>query len=130
MSTGSFNITGGTLMLSLSNLPVAGVDGTYLLVANDGSDAIAGTFATVTGLPAGFTATVNYAFNGTDSLGRTGDGNDLAVTVVPEPQSFALLALGAPLRSSCAGNDPKECFASLFCSGLCPHRQRLLIAVR
>ena len=75
-------------MLSLSNLPVAGVDGTYLLVANDGSDAINGTFASIIGLPGGFSATVDYAFNGTDSLGRTGNGNDLAVHVVPEPQSL------------------------------------------
>ena len=93
--TGNFNITAGTLMLSLSNLPVAGVDGTYLLVANDGSDAINGTFGSIIGLPGGFSATVDYAFSGTDSLGRTGDGNDLAVHVVPEPQSWALLAFGA-----------------------------------
>ena len=39
---------------------------------------------------------------GTDSLGRIGDGNDLAVTIaaVPEPQSFALLGLDALLLLS------------------------------
>ncbi|HXA10429.1 MAG TPA: PEP-CTERM sorting domain-containing protein, partial [Chthoniobacterales bacterium] len=60
-------------------------------------DPITGTFSSITGLPAGYSATVNYAFSGTDSLGRTGDGNDLALQLVPEPQSFALLAVGAAL---------------------------------
>ena len=35
---------------------------------------------------------------GTDSLGRIGDGNDMAVTItasIPEPQSIALLSFGA-----------------------------------
>ncbi len=95
--TGNFNITGGTLMLSLSNLPMGGAGGIFLLVANDGSDAINGTFGSITGLPGGYSATVDYAFSGTDSLGRTGTGNDLAVEIVPEPQSYALLAVGAVL---------------------------------
>ena len=93
--SGSFNITGGMLMLSLSNLPAAGAMGTFLLVANDGTDAINGTFGSITGLPGGVSATVDYAFVGTDSLGRIGNGNDLAVNIVPEPQSWALLAFGA-----------------------------------
>jgi hypothetical protein len=95
--TGNFNITGGTLMLSLSNLPGTFFGGTYLLVANDGSDAIAGSFGSVIGLPGGYFATVDYAFNGIDSLGRMGTGNDLAVHIVPEAQSYALFALGAIL---------------------------------
>jgi len=92
---GNFNITGGTLMLALSNLPGGDVMGTYLLVANDGSDAISGTFGSIIGLPGGLSATVDYAFSGPDSLGRIGTGNDLAVRIVPEPQSWALLAFGA-----------------------------------
>jgi hypothetical protein len=34
---------------------------------------------------------------GIDALGRTGDGNDIAITItaVPEPSMFALAALGA-----------------------------------
>jgi len=95
--TGTFSITGGVLMLSISNLPAdpstfAGE--TILLVANDGADAISGTFGSVSGVPSGFGATVDYAFSGTDSLGRIGSGNDLAVRVVPEPQTYALLLLG------------------------------------
>jgi hypothetical protein len=37
---------------------------------------------------------VDYAFAGTDSLGRLGDGNDIAVAVVPAP-SVALIMAGA-----------------------------------
>ena len=96
-------------MLSLSNLPVAGVDGTYLLVANDGSDAINGTFASIIGLPGGFSATVNYAFSGTDSLGRTGDGNDLAVHVVPEP---AILCVARARRAAPALPAPETILRS------------------
>jgi autotransporter-associated beta strand protein len=95
--TGTFNIIGGSLALSLSNLPAGVVSGTYLLVANDGSDPINGTFSSVTGLPAGYSATVDYAYSGTDSLGRIGDGNDLAINVVPEPQTYVLLGLGGLL---------------------------------
>ncbi len=97
--TGSFNIAGGVLMLSLSNLPDPSLFAgeTILLAANDGTDAITGAFSSVSGVPAGFGVTVNYAFSGTDALGRVGDGNDLAVTVVPEPATYALIALGAPL---------------------------------
>jgi hypothetical protein len=56
-----------------------------------------GTFASITGLPAGYTATVNYAFSGTDSVGRVGDGNDVAITVVPEPSTAAALVLAGGL---------------------------------
>jgi autotransporter-associated beta strand protein len=93
--TGSFNISGGILMLSLGNLPANFAGGTFILVANDGADGINGTFSDITGLPTGYSATVDYAFTGTDSLGRIGDGNDLAIHLIPEPQSIALLLLGS-----------------------------------
>src|SRR5690349_11168851 len=76
---------------------------TFLLAANDLTDPVAGTFdPTITGLPAGWSATVDYAFTDSDVLGRTGDGNDIAVTLsfesqveaVPEPGAFVLAALG------------------------------------
>ncbi|MGH8095283.1 MAG: beta strand repeat-containing protein, partial [Chthoniobacterales bacterium] len=93
--TGTVKINAGVLTLSLSN--TAGfTGGTFLLVANDGTDAITGTLSSITGLPAGYSATVDYAYSGTDSLGRVGTDNDLAVTIaVPEPQSYVLLGLGA-----------------------------------
>ncbi len=95
--TGTFGITGGILALQLSNIPAGAFNGTYLLVANDAADAISGTFINITGVPAGFTATAIYNFTGTDSLGRVGTGNDLAVNIVPEPQTYALLVLGGVL---------------------------------
>jgi autotransporter-associated beta strand protein len=74
------NVTGTVTLGAASELDLA-ITGTpsgpVIIVQNDGSDAVSGTFATVTGLPAG--ATINYAFTGTDSLGRVGDGNDIAV---------------------------------------------------
>ncbi len=100
--TGSFNLNpASTLTLALANLPTGTFTGTYLLVANDGSDAISGSFGSILGLPAGYTASVNYAFSGVDSLGRTGTGNDLAVTIsaVPEPATYALMAGGVLVLS-------------------------------
>jgi autotransporter-associated beta strand protein len=74
------NVTGTVTLGAASELDLA-ITGTpsgpVIIVQNDGTDAVTGTFATVTGLPAG--ATINYAFTGTDSLGRVGDGNDIAV---------------------------------------------------
>jgi autotransporter-associated beta strand protein len=76
----------GTVSLgaaSVLNLSVTGApSGPVIIVQNDGTDAVSGTFATVNGLPPG--ATINYAFGGTDSLGRVGDGNDIAV-IFPAP---------------------------------------------
>ncbi|WP_077035302.1 autotransporter-associated beta strand repeat-containing protein [Pelomonas sp. KK5] len=83
----------GTLQLALSGM----ASGTYLLLNNLGSSAISGTFSAISGLPAGYSWSVDYAFSGTDSLGRIGNGNDLALTLtaaVPEPSSYALLGAG------------------------------------
>jgi autotransporter-associated beta strand protein len=90
--TGSVSLSGATLNLALSNM--AGI-GTYIIVANDGADPVSGTFSSITGVPPGdYTASVNYAFTGTDSLGRVGDGNDIAVTLVPEPSALGLALAG------------------------------------
>jgi len=96
--SGNFNITGATLSLSLANVPANLTSETIMLAANNSANAITGNFANLTVLN-GYTATVDYAFSGTDALGRTGDGNDLAVTItpVPEPQSYALLVLGTAI---------------------------------
>jgi hypothetical protein len=100
--TGTVALGGGTLSVSVLFVPDPALitSETFLLLANDGTDAITGgpfssiTFSGLSGL--NYTTSVNYAFHGTDSLGRVGDGNDLAVTItgtaaLPEPASFALL---------------------------------------
>jgi hypothetical protein len=98
--TGTVGLTTATLNLNLTNLPPAG-SATYLLVANDAADPVTGIFESITGLPAGYTATINYAFTGTDSAGRVGNGNDIAVTVVtPEPTTAAVLGLAGALIST------------------------------
>ncbi len=93
--TGGISLTGSALALTLSNLSTLGLPKTFLFAANDLIDPVTGTFATITGVPNGYTAAVNYAFTGTDALGRTGTGNDVAVTIaqVPEPGSLTLFGL-------------------------------------
>ncbi len=92
------NVTGivaltGVLNLTAINAPAGTSPRTYLLIANDAADAVFGNFSSVTGLPSGYSATINTAFIGTDVLGRVGNGNDVAVTIsVPEPGTLSLLA--------------------------------------
>ena len=53
---------------------------------------------TITGVPANYVVSVDYAFNGTDSLGRVGTGNDVAITIaMPEPSTFGLIFVGGTL---------------------------------
>ncbi len=97
--TGSLTLASSTLDLSLFNLSPMGLPKTFLVVQNDSIDPISGSFDTITGVPVGYTAFVDYAFSGTDLLGRVGTGNDMAITfavdVVPEPSTAAWgLALG------------------------------------
>jgi autotransporter-associated beta strand protein len=100
---GGFSIgAGSALQLDLANLPGPGFARTYMLVSNGGHDAINGTFASINGLgdlPTGYAWSVNYAFSGKDSLGRIGDGNDLALSIsaVPEPSTYAMFALGGAM---------------------------------
>jgi len=87
-------------MLMASNVPLpdGAFTGTYLLIANDGMDFVNGTFGSITGVPAGYIVSVDYGFKGVDSLGRTGDGNDVAITIaVPEPSTFCLIFAGGAL---------------------------------
>jgi autotransporter-associated beta strand protein len=94
---GTVTLLSAALNLSLTNLPTS-ANQVFEIVANDGSDAVTGTFASITGLPSGYVATVDYAFTGTDSAGRVGNGNDIAVTITPEP-SAAVLALAGGLMA-------------------------------
>lgn len=76
---GAVNLSGVDLVLSGSYVPVVGQ--TFLIVANDGTDAITGTF---NGLAEGATITnfLGSAHNATISyLGIGGGGNDVLLTV-------------------------------------------------
>jgi fibronectin-binding autotransporter adhesin len=80
----------GTITLNASSVlnisalnATAQSSGTYIVALNDGADAVTGTFGSITGLPAGVGATVNYAYSGTDTLGRLGTGNEIAITLTP-----------------------------------------------
>lgn len=93
--TGSVSVIDAMLDLSVLNLPTNQFGGgTFILVDNDGADAVIGTFALTGMLPAGYSATIEHAFTGIDSLGRVGDGNDIAITLVPAPGPVCLLSLG------------------------------------
>lgn len=48
---------------------------------------------TINGVPLNYTAIIDYAFSGVDSLGRVGNGNDIALTLFPEPTGLVLLGL-------------------------------------
>jgi hypothetical protein len=94
--TGSITLSNSTLDVALLNLPTSQtLPLTFLLVNNDAADPVTGEFGIIDS-PIGFGVNVNYAFTGADALGRFGDGNDIAVTVVPVPEPTAIvLALTA-----------------------------------
>ncbi len=73
--TGTVTIAGGTLSLSGAYVPVLG--DTFLIVSNDGADAVTGTFA---GLPEGATVVFNGATLRVSYIGGT--GNDITLTAV------------------------------------------------
>lgn len=90
------DLGGATLKVTLLNAPATPTASqTFLLIWNNGSDAITNQFGTLNlvGANAGnYQITLDYAFNGTDALGRVGDGNDLAITLTPAstPSQFSL----------------------------------------
>ncbi len=95
---GSVGLGGSTLELAVADFSQLNSGPMiFLLVNNLGTDAISGSFASVMGLAAGYTATLNYAFSGTDALGRVGSGNDVAVTLSYSPTNVPgrLPVLGA-----------------------------------
>jgi hypothetical protein len=87
----------GTLVLGATST----IDFDQITTANDPAyvfakyNTLAGTFANVVDLPAGYT--INYAFN-------TGSGLGIALVQVPEPSTFALLAAGALGLLACRRN--------------------------
>lgn len=99
-------ISGATLKFDLVGVPAENfTPKTFLILRNDLSDAISnggggpGVFTNF--IPSNPLAqyTIDYAFSGTDSFGRVGNGNDVAITVtaVPEPVALSALGLGATL---------------------------------
>jgi hypothetical protein len=97
--TGAITLTNSILDLSLLSLPTSqSLPQTFLLVNNDGSDGVSGTFGTIN-VPTGFSASVIYDYAATDALGRLGDGNDIAVTLsaiaVPEPNGIVLFSIAS-----------------------------------
>lgn len=77
-------------------LPTQGLGGEEV-PGHDLADPVSGTFSNVdpTGFfhGAGIPLQVNYA----DNLGGAGPGNDVSLTVVPEPGAAALLVFGSLL---------------------------------
>src|SRR5262249_34082573 len=86
--------SGTTLSVSIGYVPTPS-DG-FILVANDGTDAISGTFA---GLPEG--ATITLAALAFHISYHGGDGNDVALTslAVPPPGASTSVNDGAAQRS-------------------------------
>ena len=88
--TGTVDVTGGTLSASIYNNYKAAVGEKYVIVNNDGSDAVTGTFA---GLVEGATFAVGDGQFRISYVG--GDGNDIELTVLVVPSvpntGFALL---------------------------------------
>ncbi len=86
--TGTVTLTNARLTLSVHNAPVTLPEPvTFLLIANDASDAVVGTFAAVDAGPGAPPYSIDYAFTGT-AVNGTGTGNDVAITFhasMPEP---------------------------------------------
>ncbi|MDY3557349.1 autotransporter-associated beta strand repeat-containing protein, partial [Gemmata sp. JC717] len=79
--TGTVNLTGSTLSTTLGFAPSAGTS--FILIANDGVDAVTGTFA---GLPEGATFTSGGKTFTISYVGGT--GNDVVVSVAPPTVSI------------------------------------------
>ncbi len=95
---GTVNLGGTILSLSGSHTPVA--NQTFMIVNNDGADAIVGTFsglsqgATISNfLGSGLNATISYT---------SGDGNDVVITVVCP--AFAAPTASVTLQPTCLVN--------------------------
>ncbi|MFN3409172.1 MAG: beta strand repeat-containing protein [Limisphaerales bacterium] len=86
---GTVNLGNAALAVTLNFAPTVGA--TFLVLTNDGADAIIGTFA---GLPEGATTNISLATMQITYVG--GDGNDVALTVtaVQPPGTWTGLAVG------------------------------------
>jgi hypothetical protein len=105
--TGTVDVTGGTLTSSLYNNYVPKAGEIYIIIDNDGTDAVTGTFA---GLAEGATFTLGSTVLKISYKGGT--GNDVVLSVVSAPavpntglalvKNNPLLVLGATLLSTMA----------------------------
>ncbi len=99
--TGTVNVSGSNLLLTVSGLTATNIGQNFFIVANDGVDAITGTFnglANLSTVTVGADVFVIHYMADT-STGLVINGNDIALTLtaVPEPGTWlaAALALGA-----------------------------------
>jgi hypothetical protein len=95
--TGTMDVTGSTLDVHVTFAPIIG--STFLIVNNDGTDAITGTFAqgtTVTG------------DNGQDFMitYNAGDGNDILLTTLTAAPTFVLGSAASVKTHGAAGDFP------------------------
>jgi autotransporter-associated beta strand protein len=108
--TGTVDIqSGAKLNLRLGVTVPSTATNVFVLISNDGTDPVTGSFAGLVdnslfgGLPEG--ATILFRGNDSDSTFSGlfaisyvgGDGNDVVLTVVPEPGQVALMVLGGAL---------------------------------
>jgi hypothetical protein len=78
--TGTVTLNGGNLVIAVGPGGIQ-VGQSYIIINNDGADAVTGSFASISA-PPGDTFTINYA---------GGSGNDVvltATTAVPEPSTW------------------------------------------
>jgi len=104
--TGTVALSGSVaLNLGLGYVPSAA--DSFTIILNDGTDAVSGEFA---GKPDGWVFSAQGTFFAIDYQG--GDGNDVVLTVIPEPGSTALLVAGAVLvgarRRGCKRGNPSR----------------------
>jgi fibronectin-binding autotransporter adhesin len=102
--TGTVNLAGGDLVLTLGTGLQEG--DLYFLVRNDGIDGITGEFSTLGGVSTtltqgsqftqgAYTFLISYTGNAEAGIPTFTGGNDLALQVIPEPQTWAMLLSGA-----------------------------------
>jgi hypothetical protein len=82
---GTVNVTGSGLGIVMSPTFVPSINQEFILIDNDGIDAIVGTF---NGLPEGATITINGAYQFRVSY-HGGDGNDLSLTSTLVPKTWS-----------------------------------------
>ncbi len=81
--TGTMDVTGSTLEVSLPMGFEPIIGSTFLIVSNDGADAITGTFAQGTTVTANNGQQFMITYNG-------GDGNDIVLTTLTDVPAFSL----------------------------------------